>query len=105
MSKPISYNDALEDCLVVMRSGGDLRNAVARYPQHADALRDDVRIAYALRRAAFSVVPPQGAEMRASLRLANALREARAESQPALRASASPFRWLRDTRRPSDSPR
>jgi hypothetical protein len=96
MSTPISYNDALEDCLDVMRSGGDLRNAVARYPQHADALGDDVRIAYALRRAAFSVVPPEGAETRASLRLANALREAR----PAQRASASPFGWLTGALRP-----
>ena len=81
MSKPISYNDALEDCLDVMRSGGDLRNAVARYPQHAEALSDDVRIAYALRRAAFSVVPPEGAETRAALRLTSALREARGDAQ------------------------
>jgi hypothetical protein len=101
MSRPVSYKDALEDCLNVMRGGGDLQSAVSRYPQHETELRDDVRIAYALRRAAVSVVPPAGAETRASLRLANALREARTEAQPARRAaSASPFGWLAGALRP-----
>ena len=99
MSKPINYNDALEDCLDVMHTGGDLQGAVARYPQHEAELRDDVRIAYALRRAAFRVVPPEGAEMRASLRLTNALREARAEAQPAPRHAGS-FGWLTAALRP-----
>jgi hypothetical protein len=98
MSKPISYREALEDCLSVMRAGGDLQSAVGRYPQHEAELRDDLRIAYALRRAAFRVVPPAGAEMRASLRLAGALREARAETQPAPRVSA--FGWLAAALRP-----
>jgi hypothetical protein len=99
MSKPVRYEDALNDCLDVMRAGGDIHAAVAGYPQHEAALRDDVRIAYALRRAAFSVAPPEGAETRASLRLANALREARAEAQPQRRA-LSPFGWLAGTLRP-----
>lgn len=98
MSKPISFNDALEDCLAVMRSGGDLQSAVARYPHYNAELRDDVRIAYALRRAAFRVVPPEGAEMRASMRLTNALREARTEAQPASRTGS--FGWLTGALRP-----
>lgn len=98
MSKPISYDDALEDCLDVMRSGGDLQGAVARYPQYDAELRDDVRVAYGLRRAAFRVVPPEGAEMRASLRLTNALREARAGARPSRPAGA--FGWLTGALRP-----
>src|SRR5262245_17973120 len=94
MSKPMSYNDALADCLEVMRSGGDIQEAVARYPQHDAALRDDVRIAYALRRASFRIVPPEGADMRAAMRLTNALREARAEMQPKQRKSLLPFGWI-----------
>jgi hypothetical protein len=98
MSKPINYKDALEDCLSVMRSGGDLQSAVAGYPQYEDSLRDDVRLAYALRRAATRVVPPEGAEMRAAMRLTNALREARAAAQPARRSSG--FGWLAGALRP-----
>jgi hypothetical protein len=99
MTNRIDYREALEDCLGVMRAGGDLHAAVARYPQHADALRDDVRVAYALRRAAATVSPPEGAESRASLRLANALREARAEAQPARRGWS--FGWLSGGLRPA----
>lgn len=99
MSKPVRYEDALNDCLEVIRAGGDVRAAVARYPEHEAALRDDVRVAYALRRATFAIVPPEGAETRASLRLANALRELRAEVQPS-RPSASPFGWLAGALRP-----
>jgi hypothetical protein len=100
MSRPISYEEALNDCLEVIHTGGAIGQAVARYPEHIEALRDDLRIAYALRRAALSVAPPEGAETRASLRLANALREARAEAQPARRAGAAPFGWLSGALRP-----
>jgi hypothetical protein len=98
MSKPISYNDALEDCLNVMRSSGDVPAAVARYPEHDAALRDDLRIAYALRQAAQRALPTEAAEMRAAMRLTSALREARAEAQPVRRAGG--FGWLAGVLRP-----
>src|SRR3954465_8953369 len=98
MSKQVSYNDALEDCLNVMRTSGDVPSAVARYPEHDAALRDDLRIAYALRHAAQQAVPSEGAEMRAAMRLTSALREARAEAQPVRRAGG--FGWLAGALRP-----
>jgi len=83
------YRDALEDCLQVMRSGGDVQAAIAQHPQHATELRNDIALAAAIRGAGARVETPAGAEGRAGLRMAAALRELRtteASRLPAPRA-------------------
>jgi hypothetical protein len=76
------YRDALEDCLQTLRRGGDVQAAIARYPTHAAELRNDIALAAAVRSAGSRVETPAGAQGRAGLRMAAALREARAAQAP-----------------------
>jgi hypothetical protein len=77
-----NYRDALEDCLKTMRERGDVEAAIARNPRHEAALRNDVALASAIRIAGSINKTPQGAEGRAGIRMAAALREARTDPGP-----------------------
>jgi hypothetical protein len=78
-----NYRDALEDCLQTMRARGDIEAAIARHPRHAAELRNDIALASAIRIAGSINKPLPGADGRAGLRRAAALRDARAGMAPA----------------------
>jgi len=94
-----NYRDALEDCLQTMRERGDIEAAIARHPRHEAALRNDIALASAIRIAGSINKPLPGAEGRAGIRMAAALREGRTDPgpirQPAPRKAGLFDGWLR----------
>ena len=75
------YEDALEAAIVAVRNGEDLERVLARIPEHADALRDDLRITAALRNYARTVAPSADARTDANQRLMATLQAERAASK------------------------
>ena len=71
------YEDALEEALAAVRRGEDLDRVLARVPEHADALRDDLRLTAAVRNYAGTIAPSPAARATANQRLMSTLQAAR----------------------------
>ncbi len=87
----MDYRDALEACLESISNGESRERAIARYPEHAAELREDVALSEAVR--AYSTLmatPRDDAAARARLRLNNELVTLR--NQRAVNAASSPIR-------------
>jgi hypothetical protein len=91
----VPYEDALQQVLEAVRSGHDLEAAVARFPEHAVALREDVRLSEGVTRLSRAVAsPPPEARAAASRRMLSQLAAERtAAAKP--RASFLGLGWPR----------
>ena len=90
------YEDALQQLLESVRAGEDPEVALERFPEHAAALRDDMRLTSALAALATAVpAPPAMAREAASSRLLAELAATRPEQKPRWRPwSLSPARYV-----------
>ena len=71
------YEDALEDAIIAVRDGEDLERVLARVPEHADALREDLRLTAAVRNYASVLAPSAAARATANQGLMAALQTER----------------------------
>ena len=71
------YEDILEEAIAAIRNGEDLERVLARVPEHADALRDDLRLAAAVRNYAGAIAPSATARTDANQRLMSTLQAER----------------------------
>ncbi len=76
------YEKALDEAIAAMRNGEDLDCVLARRPEHADALRDDLRLTAAVRNYARMVAPPTAARTDANQRLMATLQAERTHRSP-----------------------
>ena len=76
------YEHALDVAITAVRNGEDLERVLARVPEYADALRDDLRLTAAVRNYARMVAPAAVARTDANQRLMTTLQAERTHRSP-----------------------
>lgn len=76
------YEDALDAAITAVRNGEDIERVLAQTPEHADALRDDLRLTAAVRNYARTVAPSAAARTDANQRLITTLQAERTHRSP-----------------------
>jgi hypothetical protein len=89
----ISYADALELALQAMRRGEDPESVVARWPEHADALRDDLRLRDSLQR--YGATLPQAADAARTAASTRLMAQLQAGRTARIQAQSRPLPWYR----------